>query len=64
MVAMKKTIVEEFDNEGKLLKRTTIEESPIGEYKPVPYLPQYPYQPDRLRYDPAMILGEPLKIIW
>jgi hypothetical protein len=47
MVTVKKTIVEEFDNTGKLLKRTTTEEDEPKMQQPIvwPYTPSEPIMP-------------------
>jgi hypothetical protein len=45
---MRKTVVEEYDNKGKMIKRTTIEEGePNGSFQPIalPYSPTLPYSP-------------------
>ena len=40
---MKKTIIEEYDSNGKLIKKTTIEEDPVN-YNGI-YNPYSPYNP-------------------
>jgi hypothetical protein len=47
MVAVKKTIVEEFDNTGKMLKRTTTEEDEPKMQQPIvwPYALSEPIMP-------------------
>ena len=47
-MALKKTVTEEFDGEGRLTKRVTVEEEDGQSLQlaPVyPYLPMYPYVP-------------------
>lgn len=40
---MKKTIIEEYDSNGKLIKKTTIEEDSVNQNSP--YNPYIPYNP-------------------
>lgn len=56
---MKRTITEEFDGDGKLLKRITVEEDepqtskmiPFIPYVPEPYQPQTPMVPNKFWYE-------------